>query len=240
MPVAAGKDASLHQRILAEIEGRIVSGEWAPGYRIPYEVDLARTYGCSRMTVNKVMTQLVKSGLIERRRRSGSVVRRPTSQSAVLEIRDIAREVAALGKPYFYRLLSAERTHADAAECALLELAKPGPVLRLRCLHLAGPEPFCVEQRLINLEAVPAAAEVSFAAEPPGAWLVAKVPWSAAEHVIKAVGADALVSELLAVKRGFPCLAMQRRTTFAGAYVTWVRLTYRGDGHVLTATFTPS
>jgi GntR family histidine utilization transcriptional repressor len=42
------------------------------------------------MTVNKALSQLAKAGLIERRRRSGSFVRRPRSQAAVLEIHDIA------------------------------------------------------------------------------------------------------------------------------------------------------
>lgn len=240
MPVRPAKDPSLHQRILSDIEGKILSGEWAPGYRIPYEVDLAREYGCSRMTVNKVMTQLAGNGLIERRRRSGSTVRRPTFHSAVMEIREISSEVAALGKSYTYRLLSAERAKAGREACASLGLAKSGPVLRLHCLHLADAEPFCVEQRLINLAAVPEAAETDFATEPPGNWLVSKVPWSSAEHVIKAVGADAGGSELLGVPPGYPCLVMERRTTFGGPYLTWVRLTYRGDGHVLTARFTPS
>ena len=38
------KDATLHQKILSDIEGRIVTGEWPPGYRIPFEVDLAMQY----------------------------------------------------------------------------------------------------------------------------------------------------------------------------------------------------
>jgi hypothetical protein len=41
-------DATLHSKILADIEARIVSGEWPPGYRLPFEID-------SRMTMNKVM-----------------------------------------------------------------------------------------------------------------------------------------------------------------------------------------
>ncbi len=93
------REPSLHQKILADIEGKIISGEWSPGHRIPFEVDLARDYGCSRMTVNKVLTQLAARGLIERKRKSGSTVRHPTAQSAVLEIRDIASEVASLGCP---------------------------------------------------------------------------------------------------------------------------------------------
>ena len=51
-----------------------MSGEWAPGHRIPFEHELATEYGCSRMTVNKALSQLARAGLIERRRRSGSFV----------------------------------------------------------------------------------------------------------------------------------------------------------------------
>ena len=54
----------LHQRIRAEIEARIRSGEWAPGHRAPTEAELMAQYACSRMTVNKAMTALVEAGLI--------------------------------------------------------------------------------------------------------------------------------------------------------------------------------
>src|SRR4051812_20971019 len=35
---------SLHQRILTDISGRILSGEWAPGHRIPFEYELMSKY----------------------------------------------------------------------------------------------------------------------------------------------------------------------------------------------------
>ena len=54
------KEGTLHSRILGDLEGKILSGAWAPGHRLPFEVDLAAQYGCSRMTVNKVMGQLVR------------------------------------------------------------------------------------------------------------------------------------------------------------------------------------
>ena len=110
----SASDLSLHQRILGDIEDRILSGEWQPGFRIPFEVDLAEQYKCSRMTVNKALTQLAKTGLIERRRKSGSYVTQPRAQSAVLEIRDIKLEVQSLGLAYDYRLLSKTRRRSTA------------------------------------------------------------------------------------------------------------------------------
>ena len=47
--------APLHQRIRADIEGRIRSGAWPPGHRVPFETELMGQYGCARMTVSKAI-----------------------------------------------------------------------------------------------------------------------------------------------------------------------------------------
>ena len=67
------------------------------------------------MTVSKALTELADAGLIERRRKAGSFVRRPLAQSAVLEIHDVAAEVASLGAIYGYKLISRERRRAARA-----------------------------------------------------------------------------------------------------------------------------
>ena len=97
---------SLHERILGDIEGRILTGEWPPGVRIPFEHELSAQYQCSRMTVNKALSELAKAGLIERRRKVGSFVMRAPSRSAVLEIPDVKAEVAALGAAYRFETLT--------------------------------------------------------------------------------------------------------------------------------------
>ena len=43
VPMVKEKKLALHERILRDIEGRILSGEWPPGQPLPFEVDLART-----------------------------------------------------------------------------------------------------------------------------------------------------------------------------------------------------
>ncbi|WP_280821155.1 histidine utilization repressor [Pseudaminobacter soli (ex Li et al. 2025)] len=231
---------SLHQRILADISERILSGEWAPGHRIPFEHELTEEYGCSRMTVNKALSELAKAGLIERRRRSGSFVRRPQSQAAVLEIHDIKAEVQALGLPYRYELLSRHKRKSTAVDRDLLELSEPGPVLALRSRHFAGQRPFCLEERLISLVAVPEAASEPFDIDAPGPWLIGHVPWSAAEHRIRATAAEHEVAEALGIEPGTPCLVVERRTWSAEHPVTHVRFTYPADSHSLVARFTPS
>jgi GntR family histidine utilization transcriptional repressor len=237
----AGAEAvSLHQRILGDIRDRILSGAWPPGHRIPFEHELSATYRCSRMTVNKALSQLAKSGLIERRRRSGSFVRRPQLQSAVLEIHDIKTEVQALGLPYRFELGERRQHAATPADFARLDLPAHSAVLDLSCRHFAGDRPFCLEQRLISLAAVPEAAEESFDEIAPGPWLVSRVPWSAAEHTIRAAGADRETAAALDIAKGTACLVIERRTWSAERPVTHVRLTYAGDSHALVARFEPS
>lgn len=239
-PALAAKEPSLHRRILEDVEGRIMSGEWPPGHRIPFEHELTAQYGCSRMTVNKALTELVKRGLIERRRKSGSFVTRPHAQSAVLEIHDIEAEVRSLGLPYRYERLARSERAARAAERKLLDLAAGAKLVDLVAVHHAGARPFCLEERLISLQAVPEAAAEGFEQVPPGQWLLSQVPWSAAEHRIRAVSADRRVADLLRIPAGAACLVIERRTWSGGAYVTHVRLTYPGESHELVAEFAPN
>lgn len=231
---------SLHQRILSDIEGRILSGEWPPGYRIPFEMELAAHYDCSRMTVNKALSQLAKSGLIERRKRSGSFVTQPHAQSAVLEIRDIKAEIQSLGLVYDYELLKREQRRATGEERERIDLKAGSIVLAIDCRHFAGRKPFCLEERLINLAAVPEAVAQTFDKTAPGPWLLERVPWSAAEHRIQAVGADAEIAKTLEIPKGTPCLQVERRTRMNGVYVTLVRLVYPGQAYELVANFAPT
>jgi GntR family histidine utilization transcriptional repressor len=231
---------SLHERILSDIEARILSGEWAPGARIPFEHELSAQYDCSRMTVNKALTELAKSGLIERRRKVGSFVMRAQSRSAALEILDIRSEVAALGEPYRYELLNRRSRRATRSDQALLQRVGGGAMLDLACRHWAGERPFCLEERLISLSAAPEAAEESFAETAPGPWLLARAPWTTAEHRIRARAADARRAALLDIGEGDACLVIERRTWSGDMAVTHVTLTYPGGGHELVARFSPT
>lgn len=231
--------ATLHQQILSDIEGRIVSGEWPPGYRLPFEVDLAESYGVSRMTANKVLTRLAEAGLIERRKKSGSFVAKPQVQSAILEIHDIEDEVRSMKRAYRFRLTGKAVRKASDDELRALDLKGKASVLALESVHDAGDSPFCFESRLINLDVVPSAAAWDFADTPPGKWLTAQVPWTAAEHKIYAIAADATMARQLAIEAGAPCLVVQRRTWCDQGPVTLVRLIYPADAHALVARFTP-
>ena len=231
---------SLHQRILGDVEGYILSGAWPPGHRIPFEHELTEQYGCSRMTVNKALTELVKRGLIERRRKSGSYVTFPHVQSAVMEIHDVKLEVQSLGLDYSFHLDERSIRKAEGSDAGRLDLPPSARLLEVSCRHFAGGRPFCFEERLISLAAVPEAETELFETSAPGSWLLGKVPWSTAEHRIRAVAAGRNAAQALDISTGAACLVIERRTWSGRAPVTNVRLTYPGDRHELVAQFAPS
>lgn len=232
-------DRTLHRRIRSEISERILSGDWAPGHRIPFEHELMTQYGCSRMTVNKALSPLVESGLIVRRRRAGTFVARPRIHSAVLDIPDIQAEVSSREQAYDFRQLSRSIRDASAQDNADLELEASGRVLAFQGLHCAAGRPFAVEERLINLGAAPDAEAVDFTAVSPGRWLLGAVPWTQAEHRIRAVNPSATTARLLDVAVSTACLSLERRTWRADEPVTWVRMTFPGEAYDLVARFAP-
>jgi GntR family transcriptional regulator, histidine utilization repressor len=230
-------EPTLYKRIRRDIERRILTGEWPPGHRIPFEHQLMARYGCSRMTVNKALSELAQADLIERRRRSGTFVRRPQHLSAVLKITDIRAEITALGRGYSYQLIHWSRRAANAGDRARLGVRKAGKVIAIACRHSADNVPFAIEDRLIDLDVVPEAATANFAIEPPGSWLLHHVPWTAAEHTISAVVADDRTAAALDIAIGAPCLVIDRHTWRSARTVTAVRLLYPGDSHRLVARF---
>lgn len=231
------KPPALHARIRDEIEARILSGAWPPGHRVPGELELMAEYGCARMTVNKALSALAAAGLIERRRRAGSFVARPRVQSMVLDVPDLASEVAARGQSYAFRLLRREvraaRPGADGP------LGGVGQLLELEGLHLADGVPLALERRQVSLAAVPEIAEVDFASEAPGGWLLRHIPWTEAETAITAVNCDEAEAGLLGLVKGTACLAVERHTWRGGTPITHVRQLFSGSAYQLSARFGP-
>jgi GntR family histidine utilization transcriptional repressor len=228
---------TLYKQIRLDIERRILSGEWPPGHRIPFEHELMADYRCSRMTVSKALSELAQADLIERRRRAGTFVRRPKFLSAVLTISDIRAEITALGRSYGYQLIKCSRRTANATDRIRLGVGKTGNVIAIACRHSADDVPFAIEDRLINLDAVPEAATADFAVEPPGSWLLHHVPWTEAEHAISAISADDEAAASLDIPIGAPCLVIDRHTWRGGRPLTAVRLIYPGESHKLVARF---
>lgn len=71
----------LYHQLRSLLLGRITSGEFLPGERIPTEHELCDAYGVSRTTAGQALSLLVEEGVVERARRRGTIVS-PTWRSS--------------------------------------------------------------------------------------------------------------------------------------------------------------
>lgn len=227
----------LWQQIRRALIRPINDGTWPPGTKIPKELEIMERYGAARMTVHRALRTLAGEGMITRKRRAGTVVAERPPERPLLEIWDIGAEVERLGGVYSFGILSRETLDSADPRAIALGLDEGSPVLRLLVRHFSDGTALQIEERLINLAAVPVAAEVDFAAEAPGTWLVRNVPWTDAEHVISAEEATRDIARLLSIRVGTACLVVERRTWNDGEPITWARLVHPGDRRRLVGRF---
>lgn len=217
----------------------IANGDWAPGTYIPSELSMRDHFGTSRMTVSKAVQSLAGEGLVERRRKTGTVVAVRAQERPVFEIWDTADMVARNGGVYGYRLISRGLVGHDAEMHDQMGVGLEAPLLRILCVHACDGRPFQLEERLVNIDAAPGISGQGFETGGPGPWLLAHVPWTEAEHVISACEAAGEVVEHLAVAPGSACLLVERRTWNGAAPVTLARLWHPGAQHRLVGRFQP-
>ena len=66
----------LYHQLAERLSSGISTGQWSPGDRLPSEPELARQFGIGRPTVRQALDVLVRRGLAERKRGSGTYVTR--------------------------------------------------------------------------------------------------------------------------------------------------------------------
>lgn len=231
----------IYQEIQRDIEHKIMSGDWMPGDRVPAEHELVKIYNCSRMTVNKAISSLAASGLIVRKRRSGSFVAVPRMDEPLLTIRDIRAEILSIDRAYSFTIPSRSiRTISDPIDATHMGVPLGTRMLCLEVVHHADKLPFTLESRQINLTTVPEAENETFQTLPPGTWLLVHVPWTDGEHSVRAISADDVIAKQLRVASGTACMSIARRTWRASNLVTFVRLIYPGERHRFVVRFSPA
>jgi DNA-binding transcriptional regulator YhcF (GntR family) len=69
-----------YQQVATKLRAAILTGKLAPGERLPTQVELSKTYGVARMTIQQALRILKDDGLIATRQGSGMFVRERTAR----------------------------------------------------------------------------------------------------------------------------------------------------------------
>ncbi|NLN41216.1 MAG: FadR family transcriptional regulator [Clostridiales bacterium] len=74
MSIIAVKKQSVSDQVFEQIKQQIISGKWAPGEKIPSELELAKMFDVSRVSVREAIHRLIGMGVLYVRRGEGTYV----------------------------------------------------------------------------------------------------------------------------------------------------------------------
>ncbi|HSU71598.1 MAG TPA: GntR family transcriptional regulator, partial [Micrococcaceae bacterium] len=139
----------LYHQIVQGIEAAIHSGLLEPGSRLDNEIDLAAQLNLSRPTMRKAMDELVRAGLLVRKRGVGtqvvsSQVRRPLELSSLFD--DLSRS----GSKPSTEVLSFSHVEADEATREALQLPAAAKVYHFTRLRKVGGKPLALMENWVR------------------------------------------------------------------------------------------
>ncbi len=211
-----------YEQIKRYVLRRISEGDWKPGGLIPSETELVKEFGVARMTVSRALRELTTERVLTRVQGSGTFVAPQRYESTVLEIRNIADEIAARGHRHSARVLMLEPSD-DPHALEALGLAS-GPAFHSCIVHSEEGEPIQYEDRYVNPKVFPDYLQQDFTVETPNHYMVRLAPIQRAEFRIYAQKPDAYVRRHLMMDIGEPCLQLWRRTWVGEDVATSVQL----------------
>ncbi|NDL62979.1 histidine utilization repressor [Acerihabitans arboris] len=229
--------APIYQRVKQAIVQQIRSGAWEPHRRIPSESELVAELGVSRMTINRALRELTGEGYLVRMQGVGTFVAELKPQTAMLEVRNIADEIAARGHRHSSVLLALEARQATGEEALSLGIQPGQQLFHSMIVHYENDIAVQLEDRCVNPLTAPDYLRQDFNRITPYYYLTQAAPLTAGEHRVEAVWASSRERELLQLAENEPCLLIHRRTWFGKLVVTSARLLYPGTRYQLFGSF---
>ncbi len=232
--------APLYAKVKEHILEHIRSGAWAPGTRVPSENELVEAFSISRMTANRALRELTADGYLDRVPGVGTFVKEPPARSSLLELRNIAEEIAQRGHVHAAHIDRRETIEATPALAEEFELSPSSPLFHLVMVHSENGVPVQLEHRYVNAAMVPQFNDQDFARITTTAYLVAAVPVDELEHTVEAIMPTVEQQALLDIGEHEPCLALHRRSWSKGHVVTVATLIYPAGRYALYSRYKTS
>jgi GntR family histidine utilization transcriptional repressor len=153
---------------------------------------------------------------VERVQGSGTFVAQQKYQATLVEIRNIADEIAAHGHQHRSELQLLERTRASEALARRFGLKTGDALFHSVVVHFENGQPIQVEDRHVNPKVAPDYLAQDFTTQTPNAYLMRVAPLQGVSFEIEACAPTPSVGELLQMPASEPCLVLHRQTHSQG------------------------
>ncbi len=223
----------LYETVKGHILSLMSNGRFGPDDKLPSEVELVEELGVSRMTVHRALRELSAAGILVRIQGVGTFAAPQQPQSALLEIKDISREIQARGHRHDCQVILLESMLTSPDITGEFGLTRSRHVFHSLMLHLEDGHPVQLEERFVNPDFAPKYLDQDFTRMTSYEYLQSCTPVSEVEHVISALRADEMIKQYLQLRDGEPCLVLKRRTWSGDAIVTVNRFFHAGEHYSL-------
>ncbi len=230
---------AIYQTIIQSLLRRIHAGDYEVGDKIPSEHELVAQLGVSRMTVNRALTELASMGYIHRLRGLGSFVADKRPQSSLLDVQNIAADIAARGHVHSMSVISLEECRGSDEVTAALHLKNNSRLFHSVIVHCEDDLPVQLEERFVRPEFAPDYLFQDFAEYTPYDYLMSMGQVEVVEHGLHAEKAGVRERDFLQLAMHDPCLVLTRRTWSDGRIVTFGRFYFPGDRYRLSSRYAP-
>ncbi len=203
----------LYKQIKTLLTRSLQGGQWRPGEVIPSEIELAARFKVSQGTVRKAIDELAAENLLVRRQGKGTFVATHAEQKVRYRFLRLTPDVGG-GAGLERQLLDCLRLRAPADVARQLDLHTGDAIVKLRrMLHAVG-KPVVLDEIWLpgRLFKGLTAERLSLHRGPLYGLFETEfgVRMIRAEEEIRAVAADSISAELLAVAPGSPLLSVER------------------------------
>jgi GntR family transcriptional regulator, histidine utilization repressor len=236
--MACAKPVPLYEKLKEHVLQNIRSGAWRAGERVPSEHELVREFKVSRMTANRALRELMRSGVLARIAGVGTFVGDFKAAAHPLQIRNIAEEIRNRGHRHRAQTVNLERVlPSDSVRRSLGIPARARDVFHSVIVHYENDIVLQVEDRYVNPLLAPGYLAADFQAVTPHEYLMEVAPLQRVEHVVRAVLPAARIRALLQLRAQEPALLIERLTWSRGARASFALLYHPGSRFELCGGF---
>jgi len=151
---------ALWRQVADSIERGIADGTYAPGERLPGEMEIAEAHRVNRHTVRRALATLAERGFVRAERGSGTYVEMPRLAYPLRSRTRFSEIVGAGGREPRGQLIAASEEPATRELARQLGLRTGAALIRIEALRLADRTPICVGTTWLAAERFPEAGRI--------------------------------------------------------------------------------
>lgn len=155
MKLNVSSQSPLYLQLKQIIKEDISRGVYKAGQKLPPEAEIGKTYGVSRITVRRAITDLVEEGILHSQQGKGSYVRELKEKRELISVGSFSDITTTSGKTPSSQILSNIVIEADKKLADTFKIRENDPVLKLHRLLFIDNQPFIIETSYFPLGILP-------------------------------------------------------------------------------------